>query len=334
MVNQKKLEMAFRRYKNNYVDDIYYKDVKEKYTVSASKIKNIAECNSIEKDHILLINLNKILSYQLSLWKNQVLMKEGKSIEHLKSMQVITFYQCVIQNLYKNRYPKMMVEYSFREVIATLIHFTMYGWVKEENILFEFIVDHFGSRWMDADNWNKHTWFLLEIYLQYRNKTIMGTNQNLHRTVREQFKEAELEYSLIPEDLDVYTEVLERWTTAPLEEIKELIERMSSFHSILASELGESIEFGDYRYGFYPYEILFLIYVRQKRGLPVPQQFDDFLMNTPEAQMVIQDPEPYPEWDPLLRLIDNFYRKNYPEYIPNDHGALFQGTENLGGEIE
>nr|WP_282189408.1 hypothetical protein [Paenibacillus pabuli] len=39
--------------------------------------------------------------------------------------------------------------------------------------------------------------------------------------------------------------------------------------------------------------------------------------------MNIHDPEPYPEWDPVLRMIDDFYRKNYPEYIPNHHGALF-----------
>ncbi len=32
----------------------------------------------------------------------------------------------------------------------------------------------------------------------------------------------------------------------------------------------------------------------------------------------------YPEWDLLLRLIDTFYRKNYPEYIPNKHEELFQ----------
>jgi len=50
--------------------------------------------------------------------------------------------------------------------------------------------------------------------------------------------------------------------------------------------------------------------------LPVPDKFEDLLMNTPEAKVVINEPEPYPEWDPLLRAIDEFYRKNYPNYIP------------------
>jgi len=177
---------------------------------------------------------------------------------------------------------------------------------------------------MEANDWNKHTWFLLELYLQYKNKTIMGTNQQVHLAVKEEFEEDGLRCDLIPKDLDVYDEVLERWSTPDLEEIETMINKMTIFHSTLASELGQSIEFGDFLYAFYPYEILFLIFVRNKLGLPVPEHFDNLLMNTPEAKMDIKDPEPYPEWDPLLRLIDTFYRKNYPEYIPNKHGELFQ----------
>ncbi|PGD17730.1 hypothetical protein COM32_27215, partial [Bacillus pseudomycoides] len=57
-------------------------------------------------------------------------------------------------------------------------------------------------------------------------------------------------------------------------------------------------------------------------GLPIPSQFDNFLMYTPEAKMVFGEREPYPEWDPALQMIDQFYRKNYPEYILNKHGEL------------
>jgi len=66
------------------------------------------------------------------------------------------------------------------------------------------------------------------------------------------------------------------------------------------------------------------MHIRRKLGLPVPDKFEDLLMNTPEAKVVINEPEPYPEWDPLLRAIDEFYRKNYPNYIPNKHGKLFE----------
>lgn len=59
-------------------------------------------------------------------------------------------------------------------------------------------------------------------------------------------------------------------------------------------------------------------------GLPILEQFDDLFMNKPEAKVVINDTEPYPEWDPLLSLIDEFYRKNYTNYIPNKHGELFK----------
>ncbi|OJE45278.1 hypothetical protein BAQ49_06960 [Bacillus proteolyticus] len=100
---------------------------------------------------------------------------------------------------------------------------------------------------------------------------------------------------------------------------------MSQYHSALASEIGQlGEEFCDFGFGFYPYEILFLIHVRKQLGLPVPTQFDNFLMNTPEAKLVFGEREQYQEWDPMLQMIDQFYRKNYPEYIPNKHGELFQ----------
>lgn len=324
MINYKKLEMAYRNYSMNFVNGIKFKDIKDEYDESKTEIIDIVELNNVEKDHVLLINLASIFSYYLSQWKNDVLISGGYKAEGLKNMQKVVFYQCMGQDLYKIRYPQMIIEYSFRGVIVALVHFTMFGWEKEENILFDFIVEHFGGHLMEANDENRHTWFLLELYLQYRNKTMIGTNKKLHIAVKQKFKEAGLQCGLIPEDLDIYTEVLEQWSTHNLEEIEILIAKMSLYHSTLASEVGQLGEFGDFRYGFYPFEILFLIHIRNKLGLAVPQHFDDLLMNTPEAKMISGDPEPYPEWDPLLLLIDNFYRKNYPEYIPNKHGELFQ----------
>ncbi|MDC0762152.1 hypothetical protein POF51_15710 [Brevibacillus sp. AG] len=324
MLNPKKLEMAYKRYKENFTEGIRYEDIKEEYDDSKSEISDIVEYNTIEKDHILLINLASIYSYHLSKWKNDVLANGGSKAEGLKNMQMVVFYQCMGQDLYKIRYPQMIVEYSFKGVLTSLIHFTMFGWEKEENILFDFIVDHFGGPLMEVNDDNKHTWFLFELYLKYRNKTIMGTNEKLHLTVKEKYKKAGLQCGLIPEDLDVYSEVLERWSTPSSEEIENLVGKMVLYHSQLASEIGQLGEFGDFRYGFYPFEILFLLYVRKQMDLYAPKQFEELLMNTPEAKMVFGDPEPYPEWDPLLLQIDNFYRKNYPEYIPNKHGVLFQ----------
>ncbi|WHX50305.1 hypothetical protein QNH46_06465 [Paenibacillus woosongensis] len=323
MINQKKLEMAFKRYSNNFVDGIKFEDVINKYNVSRSKIEKIVEQNDTEKDHILLINLNKIFSYYLSLWKNDVLISGGNNAEGLKNMQKVVFYQCMGQDLYTIRYPEMILGYTFREVVITLVHFAMYGWEKEENILHDFMAHHFGGHLMDANEGNRHIWFLLELYLQYRNKTIMGTSKKLHLAVKNKFKENGQRCGSIPDDLDVYEEVLERWSTGDLLEIEHLISKMTLYHSALASEIGQLGEFGDFRYGFYPFEILFMIHIRRKLGLPVPAPLDYLLMNTPEAKMVYSDPEPYPEWNPALQMIDQFYRKNYTEYIPNRHGELF-----------
>ncbi|ANY73073.1 hypothetical protein BBD41_10990 [Paenibacillus ihbetae] len=323
MINPKKLEMAYKRYSNNFVDGIKFEDVKDKYDASKSKIEKLVEQNDIKKDHILLINLNKIFSYYLSLWKQDVLISGENNPEGLKNMQKVVFYQCMGQDLYTIRYPEMILGYSFREVVITLVHFTMYGWEKEENILYDFVVHHFGGHLIYANEENRHIWFLLELYLQYRNKTIMGTNKQLHLAVKNSFKEAGQRCASIPDDLDVYDEVLERWFTGDLQEIESLISTMSLYHSALASEIGQLGEFGDFRYGFYPFEILFLLHVRRKLGLPVPTQPDGLLMNNPEAKMVFGDPEPYPKWDPVLQKIDQFYRENYSEYIPNRHGELF-----------
>lgn len=218
----------------------------------------------------------------------------------------------------------MWVSYSFEEVITALIHFTLYGWEKEEILLFNFVADHLGENILKANDWRRHTWFLLELYLQNKNKTIAGTKHNVYQAVKLKLNEEGQRSDLIPENLGVYEEVLRHWETSDLEEIELLISKMVEHHSILASELGDSDEFGDYRYAFYPYEILYLLHVREAKGLPVPHHFNDLLMNNPEAKMKVRNPEPYPEWDPLLRLIDNFYRKNYPEYIPNQYGKLFE----------
>ena len=146
MVNQKKLEMAFKRYSNNFVDGIKFESVKDKYNVSRKKIEKIVEQNETEKDHILLINLNKIFSYYVSLWKNDVLISGRRNnAEGLKNMQKVIFYQCMGQDLYKIKYPEMMLGYSFREVVLALVHFAMYGWEKEENILYDFMAEHFGG---------------------------------------------------------------------------------------------------------------------------------------------------------------------------------------------
>ncbi|HQD50688.1 MAG TPA: hypothetical protein PLL17_06110 [Defluviitaleaceae bacterium] len=100
---------------------------------------------------------------------------------------------------------------------------------------------------------------------------------------------------------------------------------MILFYSVEATKsFSSAIEFSDNSYRFYPFEILFLIYVRNKQGLPVLDKFDDLLMSNPEAKMIFKDPEPYPQWDPLLRMIDDFYCRNYSDYFPNKYGSLFQ----------
>ncbi|WP_187355324.1 hypothetical protein ['Paenibacillus yunnanensis' Narsing Rao et al. 2020] len=324
MINPKKLKTAFKKYKKDVVSGTNYEVVRQDYDERSNEVQDIVDSNQTEKDHILLLSHLDIFTYYLKQWKKDVLVNGGKRTETLKIMQMTVFYQCMGHDLYKVKYPKMRVGYSFGDVVGALIHFTMFGWEKEENILFDFIANNLGGHLMQARESDRHIWFLLELYLQLRDKRLLDTDQQVHLAVIQKFKEAEIPYGLIPEDLGIYGKVLEQWKTASSYEMEQLIAEMSVRHSVLVSEIDKMGEFGDYRYGFYPYEILFLLHARTKIGMPVPNEFNDFLMNTPEAKMEFNIHEPYPEWDPLMRSIDDFYRKNYPEYLPNQYGGLFQ----------
>ena len=43
--------------------------------------------------------------------------------------------------------------------------------------------------------------------------------------------------------------------------------------------------------------------------------------------MVFGEHESYPEWDPVLQMIDQFYRENYPEYILTSMANYFNKRE-------
>lgn len=320
MVNQKKLELAFKKYKKGH----NFEGIKQDYEERTVDVQNIVDSNLIEKDHILLLSLEEIFRYYMSLWKRDVLVKGGHTIEPLKVMQMTAFYQCMGHDFYKVKYPKMRLEYSFGDVVRSLIHCSMFGWEKEESLLFDFIVHHLGDNLMPAKEWETHIWFLLELYLQYREKTILATNRQVHLAVIDKFREEGIPYGNIPEDLHLYAKVLEQWKDANDDEMQQFIVEMSEFHTGLVSEIDKMGEFGDYRYGFYPYEIIYLMHVRQKIGKPITNSLTDFLMDTPEAKLEFNNPEPYPEWDPVMRRIDDFYRRHYPEYLPNTYGSLFQ----------
>ena len=323
-MNKKKLEVSYKRYKKNFKSRIESGMPEEEYNEVKDEILKIIKTNDVNKDHILLIDLDTIRQYYILKWKRNVLTEEKQEKEDIKQMQILTFYECIVQDLYKIRYSNMRLQYNFRDVIISLIHFNLFGWTREENILFKFIIENMGSNILKINDENTHIWYLLELYLQYTGKNILGKDTKINLVLKKELSERELENSFIPDTLNVYDNTLEKWKTKDLQEITEIIEQMIEYHSEKAENTGDLGEFTDYIYGFYPIEILFLIHVRKKMGLPVPENFDDFLMNNPEAKMEFNDKELYPEEDGFVGEIDKFYRKNYPEYIPNEYGELFK----------
>lgn len=324
MINEKKLKMAYKKYVDNYAKGITPELTKEDYDERLVKVNNIVANNDVDRDHILLNSYSTVLAYYLSLWKQHILIQDSHQTESFKILQIVTAQSCFAQELYTTRYPEMHVQYTFKRVVRALIHFTMWGWEKEEKILFDFISKHMGQHIMEGNEYQCHVWFLLEIYLRYRDQTLLGSQKKLSQSIKAIFQTKEIKNGLIPEHLGIYDKVLENWDTTDVAVMNDLIAQMIEYHTVSVSDLGGDSEFSDYGYGFYPDEILFLLYVRTKMDLPVPEALDDFLMNTPEAKMTWSEPEPYPEWDPMMRMIDDFYRKNYSQYIPNLHGPLFE----------
>ena len=318
------MNISYIRYKNNFMDKVKFEEVEKKYNKTKLEIFGIIKNDNITEDHILLISLNKIYRFYISRLKNNILIKENNETKALKEMQIITFYRCIIQDLYKTRYPNMRLQYNFRDIVLALVHFNLFGWTKEEDILFKFITENIGSNILDMNDYNTHVWFLLELYLSYTNKAILGTNKNVNLMIKKELSAKDLNTNFIPDILNVYENILNSWETKDLKEITELMKQMTEYHTIKAENIGDLDEFTNYIYGFYPIEILYLIQIRKKLGLSVSEEFDDFLMNTPEAKMEFKEKEPYPEMDELVEEIDKFYRRNYPEYIPNKHGELFK----------
>jgi len=78
--------------------------------------------------------------------------------------------------------------YTFNRLIAALVHFTIFGWEKEEQILFGFINKHFGQHLININEDSEYIWFFLELYLRYRNKTIFGSDHQVYRAVKEKLE--------------------------------------------------------------------------------------------------------------------------------------------------
>jgi hypothetical protein len=50
----------------------------------------------------------------------------------------------------------MLKDYEFRDIITALTHFTMFGWEKEANILFDFMVKHLDDNIVEVNEWDRH----------------------------------------------------------------------------------------------------------------------------------------------------------------------------------
>lgn len=73
------MQLAYKRYVKNFVDSNAVNEYEE------GKKVEIVDINDTESDHILLIDMDNISSFWLDVWKNDVLIKNGRDVSALKN---------------------------------------------------------------------------------------------------------------------------------------------------------------------------------------------------------------------------------------------------------
>lgn len=80
MVNSKKMHLAYKRYVKNF----FGSNAVNEYEEGKNEIVEVIDINDTERDHILLIDMDNISSFWLDVWKNDVLIKNGRNVSALK----------------------------------------------------------------------------------------------------------------------------------------------------------------------------------------------------------------------------------------------------------
>jgi len=167
--------------------------------------------------------------------------------------------------------------------------------IKQFNKIGDYLIDSLNGKASIIKKGYKNStisWFILKIYSLYSNKEI--TTNKL----------------LLPKEEFPYKEILENWNTEDVTEINKYIEFLCASHTAQAKldyevhleEIEENDYFGlKYKELFLvslyqlPFEVLFLLKLRELKGLKNPKEFTHPLMNTDITKIFLEIKEPLPK---------------------------------------
>lgn len=135
-------------------------------------------------------------------------------------------------------------------------------------------------------DWWLHPWFILQLISKW------------------QHIELNLNGCDVPKNMNIYSEVLMHWDTEDIEQVKQLVNKMSDFHiETSKSDMSEdeTNDFNESAFWFFPYEILAWLRIRELMGLPNPETYEHPLMQQPLAQM--PEATPFPDDELLTQVV-------------------------------
>ena len=190
---------------------------------------------------------------------------------------------------------------SFQDAIKHLAQALLLGWdslaISYGNLLLNML---YGKQYKGWHPGYKHPWFMLEIFCRWQG--------------------IKLDYSRLnfPEDMEVYSQVLQHWDTNDNVLLSKLVNEMVDFH-ISESDEDEHEDyvpdFSSSDYFIYPIEILLWLIVRERMGLTEYFAENDLLkmpINNWHTQQVAI---------PIIELVEHAKIKLQSEY-PDTHFEL------------
>ncbi len=331
-MEQKYYERAYKKYKKEYPKSYLQYNIDE-IIKDKERVKNILENKIFEAERALWVRELSIADCLLNEWKVKVLNNE--IVNYMDDLQ-----ESLIYRFYGDMQTNEPYESDSRLFAFLLIFFSVFEWEKEEKIVLKDLNERFKTGTMsDLSLWgvsfsSEIDFFLLELYLDYRNETICGYRNNLIDNLATMIKGNRWSDISSKERDEYYSVAIQRWRTTDVEEIGEIINNLLDLRGeILCGQYLRSSEMADHRFAFFPLDVQLILYYREQLGLenPSPSVYENhFIMQTPEGKFRFSKQE-YPKIDELLIGVDKFYKElDIKKYRGNVKYKL-QDEKNLFG---
>lgn len=304
-MEQKHYERAYKKYKKEYPKNYLQYNI-DKIIKEKEYIRDVLENKKFEAERGLWVTELIIADCLLNEWKVKILNNE--IINYMDDLQ-----ESLIYRFYGNMQTKEPYRTDSRLFAFLLIFFSVFEWEKEEKIVLKELNERFKTGTMLEVSFSSEIdFFLLELYLDYRNETICGYRNNLIDNLATMTKIKRWTNISSKERDKYYSVAIQRWRTTDVEEIGEIINNLLDLRGeIFCGQYLRYSEMVDHIFAFFPLDVQLILYYREQLGLenPLPSVYENhFIMQTPEGKFRFSKQE-YPKIDELLIGVDKFYKE-------------------------